>query len=76
MKIRRSKSTQFENAIDVSGPGADPAKRHASIGAALSYAQGLAVAATVPVVYKVREFEDVLYRVTRDEHRIVLTERT
>lgn len=75
MKIRRKRDTTFQNGLTVAGPGANAKKRHASEGAALSYAQGLATGQAAPSTHTVIEYEDVIFRVHRDEHGIITTTR-
>lgn len=70
---KRKRDTTWDNSLDVVGPGTDPKKKHPSISAAVSYAQGVACRATETVTISVREFEESLYHIVRDEDGVVIT---
>lgn len=75
MKIRRKRDTTYENGLSVTGPGVDEKKRYPSTGSALSYAQGLATGQDAPSTHTVIEYEDVIFRVHRDENGVITTTR-
>lgn len=78
MKIaRRRGNTIFpDTGIVVIGPSGQPlTKKFPTLGTALSVAQGRALDYGEPVAYTVREWEDDLYRVERDEDGVVTTRR-